>query len=68
MKKAKFKIFRSELNGEWYFGLFSPNGKQILQSEGYSSKSKALKGIESIRKWAPIAEVHEVKIPILGVD
>lgn len=63
MKKAKFKIFRSIFNGQWYFGLFAPNGKQILQSEGYKSKNMALKGIESIKKFASGAQIVFIDPP-----
>jgi len=57
--EARFDLFRG-LNGEWYFNLRGRNGKIIAQSEGYKRKASALKGIKSIQKNAPKAEVKTV--------
>lgn len=46
--------------GEYRFRLKAGNGEVIAISEGYSSKSGALSGIESVRRNAADAEVVEV--------
>ncbi len=39
-------------NGEYQFNLKATNGQIILSSEGYSSESGCLNGIESVKKNA----------------
>lgn len=46
---GKFEI-TTRKNGEIQFNLKAGNGQVILASEGYSSKSGCLNGIESVRK------------------
>lgn len=46
---GKFEI-TTRKNGEIQFNLKAGNGQIILASEGYSSKSACLNGIESVRK------------------
>lgn len=46
---GKFEI-KTRKNGEFQFNLKASNGQVILSSEGYSSKSSCLNGIESVRK------------------
>ncbi|WP_316789839.1 YegP family protein [Pedobacter frigoris] len=46
---SKFEI-TTRKNGETQFNLKAGNGQVILASEGYSSKSACLNGIESVRK------------------
>lgn len=46
---GKFKITKRK-NGEFQFNLHASNGQVILASEGYTSKSAALNGIESVKK------------------
>lgn len=58
MRKPKFEIFR-DVSEEFRFRLKAPNGKIIAASEGYKSKSGCKKGIKSVKKNAPIAEVVE---------
>jgi uncharacterized protein YegP (UPF0339 family) len=48
---GKFEIKKAS-NGQFYFNLIASNGKVILTSERYPEKSKAKKGIESVRKNA----------------
>ncbi|MBK6622717.1 MAG: YegP family protein [Saprospirales bacterium] len=55
----KFEVFKSK-SGEFYFNLHAKNGQKILSSEGYSSKSGCLSGIESVRKNAASADNFEV--------
>lgn len=46
---GKFEIKKAG-DGQFYFNLKASNGKVILTSERYTEKSKAKKGIESVRK------------------
>jgi uncharacterized protein YegP (UPF0339 family) len=46
-------VITKRSNGEYQFNLKADNGQIILSSEGYSSKSGATNGIESVRKHAP---------------
>lgn len=45
---ARFELFKG-LDGKHYFHLRANNGQIILQSQGYTSKSGATNGIESVR-------------------
>ena len=58
MRKAKFEVWKS-MSGEWFFHLKSPNGKLIADSEGYSRKGNALRGIEAVKKYAVNAKIVE---------
>ena len=53
-----FELY-TDKSGEYRFRLKSGNGEVIAISEGYSSKSGALNGIESVRRNAADAEVVE---------
>lgn len=53
-----FELY-TDASGEYRFRLKAGNGEVIAISEGYSSKSGALSGIESVRRNAPDAEVVE---------
>ena len=46
---GKFVITKRN-NGEFQFNLKAGNGQTILASEGYSTKSGAVSGIESVKK------------------
>ena len=54
---------------EWYkdkaekfrWRLKAANGEVVATSEGYSSKDACMKGIESVKKNAPIATMAEAK-------
>jgi uncharacterized protein YegP (UPF0339 family) len=48
---GKFEITVRK-DGEFQFNLKAGNGQVILTSEGYSSKSGCLNGVESVRKNA----------------
>ena len=61
MSQAKFEIFRSERNQEFYFRLKASNGKNILSSEGYTSKSSCEKGVDSVKTNAPLNERYVKK-------
>ncbi|WP_082478232.1 MULTISPECIES: YegP family protein [unclassified Microbacterium] len=55
---GKFELY-TDKSGEYRFRLKSGNGEVIAISEGYSSKSAALNGIDSVRRNAADAEVVE---------
>jgi len=48
---AKFEI-TTRKNGEFQFNLKASNGEVILTSEGYTTKSACLNGVESVKKNA----------------
>jgi uncharacterized protein YegP (UPF0339 family) len=54
-----FELY-TDRSGEYRFRLKAGNGEVIAISEGYSSKSAALNGIDSVKRNAPDAEVVEV--------
>jgi uncharacterized protein YegP (UPF0339 family) len=55
---GRFELY-TDTSGEHRFRLRASNGEVIASSEGYSSKSGALDGIESVRRNAADAEVVE---------
>ena len=55
---GKFELYK-DARGEFRFRLKAGNGEIIATSEGYSSKSACLIGIESVKKNAPEAAVVE---------
>ena len=55
---GKFELY-TDKSGEYRFRLKAGNGEVIATSEGYSSKSAALNGIDSVRRNAADAEVVE---------
>lgn len=57
---GKFELY-TDKSGEWRFRLKAGNGEVIaLASEGYTSKSGALNGIDTIKRNAADAEVVEI--------
>lgn len=52
----KFEVYTDKA-GEFRFRLNAKNGENILASEGYKSKESCMKGIASVQKNAPEAEV-----------
>ena len=57
---GKFEVYKDKA-GEFRFRLKAANGQNILSGEGYSSKSAALAGVESVKKNAADASRFEVK-------
>jgi uncharacterized protein len=53
MNQAKFEIYQSSKNSEFYFRLKAANGKIILSSEGYKNKSGCENGVTSVKNNAP---------------
>jgi len=57
---AKFQIFQSDKNKEWYWHLRANNGQIIATGgEGYKNKSDCEHGIELVKELAPGAPVEE---------
>jgi uncharacterized protein YegP (UPF0339 family) len=56
---ARFEVYKDN-KGEYRFRLKAANNEVIAVSEGYTSKSSCLNGIESVKKNAPEAEIVEV--------
>jgi len=46
---GKFEVYKDKA-GEFRFRLKAANGQNILGSEGYSSKTSCLNGVESVKK------------------
>lgn len=57
-KNPKFEVY-TDKGGEFRFRLTATNGQTIAASEGYTAKASCLKGIESVKKNAPEADVVE---------
>ena len=55
---ATFEIYRDNA-GEFRFRLKAGNSEPVLASEGYTSKSGAENGVESVKKNAPLDERFE---------
>ena len=49
-------------NGEFQFNLKATNGQVILTSEGYTTKTACLNGIESVKKNAADESKFEIKV------
>lgn len=56
---ARFEIATTE-DGQFHFVLKAPNNEVICQSETYTKKHNAEKGIEAIKKYASEAEVVDL--------
>jgi len=57
-KHPKFEVY-TDKKGEVRFRLTAKNGQTIAVSEGYTTHSAALNGVESVRKNAPDAAVEK---------
>lgn len=57
-KNPKFEVYVDKA-GEYRFRLTATNGQIIATGEGYKAKAGCLKGIESVKKNAPDAEIVE---------
>lgn len=56
VKHPKFEMYKDKA-GEYRFRLKATNGEIIATGEGYKAKASCVKGIESIKKNAPEAEI-----------
>ena len=62
---GKFELYKDKA-AEYRFRLRAGNGQGLLFSEGYKAKGSAEKGVESVRKNAPIDERYERKATKAG--
>ncbi len=60
MPEPKFEWFKDNA-GKFRFRLKAANGEIIATGEAYESKEACIKGIESVKKNAPISHIVEVK-------
>lgn len=52
-------VVKTRSNGEYQFNLVAGNGQNILSSEGYSTKTACMNGIESVKTNSPHDERFE---------
>ncbi len=58
---GKFEVEQGKA-GEWRWRLVAPNGRIIAYSgEGYLSKQDCLNGVDSVKRYAPDAEIDELE-------
>lgn len=50
---AKFAIFPSHDNSQYYYRLESSNGELLLSGEGFNSRESCLRGIGRVKENAP---------------
>ena len=62
---GKFEI-TSRKNGEFQFNLKATNGQTILTSEGYTTKSACMNGIDSVKKNCKVEARFEKKVASNG--
>ena len=55
---GKFELYTDKA-GQYRFRLKAGNGETIAVSEGYTSKSGALNGIDSVKRNAPGADIDD---------
>ncbi|ABM17520.1 MULTISPECIES: YegP family protein [Marinobacter] len=63
---ARYELFRSVQNANYYFRLKAGNGEIILQSEGYLNKGGAENGVESVRRHSPMDRCYDRKTSTAG--
>lgn len=59
-KHPKFEVYTDKA-GEFRFRLKARNGQIVAVSEGYTTKTSCLNGIESVKKNAPEAPVEKAE-------
>ncbi len=59
-------VVTTRKNGEFQFNLKAGNGQVILASEGYSSKTSCMNGIESVKKNSADESKFEKKVSSNG--
>ena len=58
LKNPKFELYADKA-GEFRFRLKATNGQIVATGEGYKTHANCVKGIESVKKNAPDAEIVE---------
>jgi uncharacterized protein YegP (UPF0339 family) len=56
--RAYFNIFKSDKNDLWYWHLVGGNGEIMTGSEGYTSKTHAVRAAENFQQAAWNAEIR----------
>lgn len=56
---SRYTVFQGK-DGRYYFNLKATNGEIILQSQGYSVRSSAEMGKDSVKQNAPTASVDDL--------
>ncbi len=56
VKNPKYEVYK-DVSGQFRFRMKASNGEIIGVSEAYTAKTNCLKGIESVKKNAPDAEI-----------
>ena len=59
-------VITTRKNGEFQFNLKATNGQTILTSEGYTTKSACLNGIESVKKNCKVEARYDKKVAANG--
>lgn len=62
---GKFECYKDK-SGEFRFRLKARNGKTLLSSEGYKSKSAAVNGIKAVKKNAEVPGRFSLKSTVAG--
>ena len=57
--RAKFTLWKSHNDRQWYWRLVSSNNETVAQSEGYTTRTAALKGIKAVRRIALFARLEK---------
>ncbi len=55
---SKF-VLKKGSTGKFHFNLVAANGQVIATSQTYESRAAAMKGIESVKKNAPVAVIDD---------
>ena len=56
---AKFCIFKSQVDGNYYYHLKAVNGELVLSGEGYSTRQSCRDGITSVKRNAGNEQRYE---------
>ena len=57
---ARFELYK-DAAGKYRFRLRAANNKVIAIGEAYESKQGCINGIDSVKKYAPNAEIKELE-------
>ena len=60
----RFEYWQSEVDGQWYFHLIGAKGGVIVQSVGYLTVDRCLKGIEMVKRYSDIAFVVQLDVDV----
>lgn len=66
MENPKFQVFKSAVNGQYYYRLKAKNGETILNGEGYTTKQNCLGAIAAVKQNASIDSRYERKDSYAG--